>query len=202
VPAAWSTGAEEVSHGCRRYAIPQLVADLKQIVARSADEHAILAGVRPLVRRAALSAAGWLDKRIYEVHPDVGYGVYLLHEEPDHTLAVLAVSWLPQHGIQAHDHGTWAVVAGVDGPERNVFYERIDDRSRPGYAELGKIGEKVFGVGDVIAMPAGTIPSVWNDTDALTVSLHVYDKHIDHTGRSQFDPDARTESPFIVPVMS
>ena len=42
------------------------------------------------------------------------------------------------------------------------------------------------------------IHSVVNETDQVTVSLHVYGKHLNYTGRSQFDPEQNTESPFIV----
>ena len=131
-----------------------------------------------------------------------GFGVHLIHEEPDHTVAVLALSWLPNRGAPPHDHGTWAVVAGVDGPEKNEFFERTDDRSRPGHAELKKIGEKVCGVGDVVALPKGTIHSVWNETDGVTLSLHIYGKHINFTGRSQFDLKTQTETPFVVKMQN
>ena len=47
--------------------------------------------------------------------------VHVLHEESDHRLAVFAVSWLPGRGVPPHDHGTWAIVVGVDGPEKNLF---------------------------------------------------------------------------------
>ncbi|MGI9026599.1 MAG: hypothetical protein ACR2GP_13675 [Burkholderiaceae bacterium] len=181
-----------------RYSIPQLVIDLEQVCAQSDNEREILREIRPLVRRAALSSATWLEDRMYHADTAQGFGVYLLHEEPDHMLAVLAVSWLPHRGAPPHDHGTWAVIAGVDGPETNSFFERADDRSRPGYAELNKLGEKRCGVGDVLAVPGGMIHSVWNETDAVTVSLHVYGKHINYTGRSQFDPEKQTETPFIV----
>ena len=180
------------------YSIDQLVADLRQICAELKDERDILIRARPLARRAALSKATWLEDRMCQADPDQGFGVYLLQEEHDHTLAVLAVSWLPNRGTPPHDHGTWALVAGVDGPEKNEFFERVDDRSRPGYADLKKIGEKVFEVGDVAAMPTGTIHSVWNETDKVTMSLHIYGKHINFTGRSQFDPEKRTETPFIL----
>lgn len=181
-----------------RYPISQLVADLKQVCVQSKDEREVLSSVRPLARRAALSKAAWLDDRMYRTDAAQGFGVHLLHEEPDHTLAVLALSWLPHRGTPPHDHGTWAVVAGVDGLEKNEFFERADDRSRPGHAELNKVGEKVCGVGDVLAMPPGMIHSVWNETDAVTVSLHIYGKHINFTGRSQFDLEKRMETPFIV----
>ncbi len=182
------------------YSIHKLLNDLRQICAESKDERDILSRARPLARRAALSKANWLEDRMYQADPDQGFGVYLLHEERDHTLAVLAVSWLPNRGTPPHDHGTWALVAGVDGHEKNEFFERVDDRSRLGYAELKKIGEKVFKVGNVVAMPTGTIHSVWNETDKVTVSLHIYGKHVNFTGRSQFDPEKRTETPFILKV--
>jgi predicted metal-dependent enzyme (double-stranded beta helix superfamily) len=181
-----------------RYSISELAGDLKQVCAQFKDEREIISSIRPLVRRAALSKATWLEDRMYHASSDQGFGVYLLHEEPDHTLAILAVSWLPQRGAPPHDHGTWAVIAGVDGPEKNEFFERTDDRSRKGHAELKKVGEKVCDVGDVVAMPRGMIHGVWNETDVVTVSLHVYGKHINYTGRSQFDLEGQTETPFIV----
>jgi predicted metal-dependent enzyme (double-stranded beta helix superfamily) len=185
-----------------RYSISQLVSDLKQVCAQLKDEREILSHVRPLARRAALSKATWLEDRMYRADPAQGFGVYLLHEEPGHTLPILVVSWLPNRGAPPHDHGTWAVIAGVEGPEKNEFFERTDDRSRPGHAELKKVGEKVCGVGDVVALPRGMIHGVWNETDAVSVSLHIYGKHINYTGRSQFDVEKQTETPFIVKMAS
>jgi predicted metal-dependent enzyme (double-stranded beta helix superfamily) len=180
------------------YSIAQLVADLREICAQTRDEREILSRARPLARRAALAKESWLAARMYQADPEQGFGVHLLHEEPDHTLAIVAVSWLPNRGTPPHDHGTWALVAGVDGPEMNKFSERVDDRTRPGHAELKKIGEKVFGVGEVLAMPTGGIHVVWNETDKVTLSLHIYGRHINFTGRSQFDQEKQTETPFIL----
>ena len=182
------------------YSIAQLAADLRQVARESDKERDILKAVRELARRAAESKDTWVERRMYQADETQGFGVHLLHEEADHTLAILALSWLPHRGAPPHDHGTWAVVVGVDGPEKNEFFERADDRRRAGYAELRKVGEKVCGEGDVLAMPKGVIHSVWNDTDAVTLSLHIYGKHVNHTGRSQFDPHNRTETPFIVKI--
>lgn len=180
------------------YSIAQLACDLKKICALAADEREILNRVRPLARRAAQAKDAWLDARMYEADVEQGFGVHLLHEEPDHTLAIFAVSWLPNRGTPPHDHGTWVVVAGVDGPETNQFFERVDDQSRPGYAELRKIGEKIFDFGEIIAMPTGGIHAVWNETDKVTLSLHIYGKHLNFTGRSKFDLETKTETPFIL----
>jgi predicted metal-dependent enzyme (double-stranded beta helix superfamily) len=143
--------------------LAQFVTDLRRITSEGRDEKQVLLALRPLVHRFALSGT-WLEPRYYKADTDQGVGVHVLHEEPDHTLAVFAASWLPGRGVPPHDHGTWAIVVGVDGREKNVFWERVDDRSRAGFAEVRQVGEKVFGPGDVLVMPAGMIHSVRNES--------------------------------------
>ncbi len=179
------------------YTLDEFVAELRAITARTRDDRKIIAQVRPLARRLAL-AKTWLKPEHYQCNADQGFGVHLLHEEPDHTLAVFAVSWLPGRGAPPHNHGTWAVVAGVDGPEENAFWDRTDDRSRDGYAELSKRAEKVFLEGEVVALEPDHIHSVMNRSDRVTVSLHTYGMHVNHTGRSQYDVENNLEIPFHV----
>lgn len=181
------------------YTLEQFVDDLRRAAANDRGEPEVIAAVRPLARRFAL-ADSWRDPSLYRADPEQGFGAHLLHEEPDHRLAVFAVSWLPARGAPPHDHGTWAIVVGVDGTERNVFFERTDDRSLPGHAQLRQLGERVLGPGEVLAMPAGTIHGVTNDSAQTTLSLHVYGKHINFTRRSQFDLAQHSERPFIVKV--
>jgi predicted metal-dependent enzyme (double-stranded beta helix superfamily) len=179
------------------YTVQQFVADLRRLSGEHRDERRLLAELEPLVQRFALSRT-WLERHLYDADPRQGFGIHVLHEEPDHTLAVFAASWLPGRGTPPHDHGTWGIVVGVDGPETNVFWARTDDGSQPGHAELRQVGRKVFQPGEVLAMPAGTIHSVSNESEQITVSLHVYGKHTNFTERSQFDPDRRTRAPFIL----
>src|SRR6185436_18756918 len=114
------------------YTLQEFIGDLRRITSEATDEGTVLSRVRPLAKRAAL-ARSWLTPELYSANQEQGYGVNVLHVEPDNTLFVAAVSWLPGRGAAPHNHGTWAVVVGVDGPERNIFWERIDDCSRPGY---------------------------------------------------------------------
>jgi hypothetical protein len=37
-----------------------------------------------------------------------------------------------------------------------------------------------------------------NESESVTVSLHVYGTHVNHTTRSRFDPDTHTESEFLI----
>lgn len=182
------------------YGLDRFIADLRTVAARTSDPRDAVARVTPLAQGLALDG-GWVTPRYYRCDEEQGFGVHLLHEEADHTLAVFAVAWLPGRGAPPHNHGTWAVVAGVDGPEKNVFWKRIDDGTRPGYAEIRRQGEKVFGPGEVVSFQPDHIHSVVNETDRVTLSLHVYGTHVNYTVRSTFDHERKTEQPFKVREM-
>jgi predicted metal-dependent enzyme (double-stranded beta helix superfamily) len=177
----------------------RFVRELWAITTAARSPGAIIAALRPLVREFALSRS-WVQPRHYECDVEQGFGVHVLHEEVDQTLWVVAFSWLPGRGAPPHDHRTWAVVAGVEGLEKNTYWRRLDDGRRPGHAELSLVGEEVVGPGDVVAFLPDAIHSVTNETDRVTLSLHVYGRNLNRVGRSQFDPEKQTESPFIVAV--
>ena len=179
------------------YSLTEFVEDLRTITAEETDANMILLRVSPLAERLALSKE-WLQPEHYECDEEQGFTAHLLHEEEDHTLAVFAISWLPGRGAPPHNHGTWAVVSGVDGQEKNIFYKRLDDASRPGYAKVVWNGERSFGPGEVVSFMPHELHSVVNDTDHVTVSLHIYGRHLNYTGRSQFDIENNAEYPFII----
>ncbi len=56
----------------------------------------------------------------------------------------------------------------------------------------------MFEEGEVVALEPDHIHSVMNRSDRVTVSLHTYGMHVNHTGRSQFDLERNLEIPFTV----
>lgn len=181
------------------YDLPQFVAELRAITASETDERRIVQQVAPLAGRLA-GNPHWVKPEYYECCPDQGFGVHLLHEDDDHRNAVFVVSWLPQRGIKPHNHNTWAVVAGIDGAETETLWRRKDDRTRAGHAELEACGRGVVHAGDLSCLLSDDIHSVWNDGDRTSISLHVYGRHLNYTGRSQFDPDSNREDRLVVKV--
>jgi len=179
------------------YTLDTFVADLRAAAASASKPAEVLARVRPLAVRLAADRS-WVSPEHYRTDPEQGFLIHLLHEEPNHDLAVMALAWLPGRGTPPHDHGTWAIVVGVDGEELNEYWRRVDDRQQAGYAELEKVSERVCREGDVVQMLPGAIHSVTNVGTKVALSLHVYGRHINHTGRSQFDVAAKTETPFWV----
>jgi predicted metal-dependent enzyme (double-stranded beta helix superfamily) len=178
------------------FSIARLVSELRAARATACDERDMLARVGPWVHHAAATRSDWLRPDMCVPDADQGFGICVLHEEVDHQLAVLVASWLPDRGTPPHDHGTWAVVAGLEGTERNTLWKRLDDGARPGYAEIVKVGERALGPGGVLVMPAGAIHSVWNDGKRVAMSLHIYGQHVNYTQRSRFDPARRSTSPY------
>lgn len=179
------------------YNLERFIDDLRRIVATAADEASLLAQVAPLAKRV-VAERGWLRADMYSADPQLGFGTSLLHVEADQSLFVVVDSWLPGRGVPPHDHDTWAVVVGVEGSERNIFWQRLDDATRPGYAELQRLDEQCIAPGQVLAMPSGSIHSVINETSHTSLSFHVYGRHLNHTARRQFDPERNLELPFII----
>jgi predicted metal-dependent enzyme (double-stranded beta helix superfamily) len=177
--------------------LKQFVGELRAITARTQDARAIIERVQPLLLDLA-SAGTWLAPAHYTCDEEQGFGAHLLHEEADHTLAIIVGAWLPGRGAPPHNHGTWALVAGVEGVESNAFWTRMDDGARPGHAELRCRGHRPLGPGEVIAFQPDTIHSVVNETERISLSLHVYGMHVNHAERSRFDPEARTERAFTI----
>ncbi len=181
------------------YSLGHYIDDLRKITAETADEDEILRRVGPLAQRVVADKS-WLQAKYYETDEEQGFGVHLLHEEPDHSLAVLLVNWLPGRGTPPHDHGTWAVVAGIEGVERNIRFHRLDDGARPDYARLEVKHEFDANEGDLVCMKTGGIHQVNNQTERMTLSLHTYGRHINHTRRSQFNLDTNERKEFLVRI--
>jgi predicted metal-dependent enzyme (double-stranded beta helix superfamily) len=179
------------------YALDQFVADLQTAAANINDTKALLKHLKPKVEALAQSPdlLARVDKTIDAAQ---GFSFNLLHEEPDHSLAVSLFSWSPRFATPVHDHRTWGIVVGVIGDEVNVFYRRNDDGQTDGHAELSQLSEISLKPGEALLLMPDIIHAVRNDSDEVSVSLHVYGKHINHTGRSRYDADKQTIAPWVV----
>jgi predicted metal-dependent enzyme (double-stranded beta helix superfamily) len=179
------------------FTLNEFVHQLRSIAVENDDVTDIIKRVRPLAQRLAASP-DLLARCNREADPVQGFGFQTLHEEPDHTLAIAVLSWLPGRGTPPHDHGTWGVVVGVEGDEVNDFWKRVDDGTEAGHCELEHLYKKTFKPGEVIALLPYIIHSVRNDTSKLSLSLHIYGKHVNFTERSQFDIEKKTVMPWKV----
>lgn len=181
------------------YSVEDYVTDIRAIVAEESSQAAITERIKPLALRLC-SDPHWVTDAHRSIDADQGFGVHLLHEEDNHDLAVFVLAWAPGRGLAAHNHKTWAVVAPIDGEEYETSYRRLDDGSRAGFADLEVSHQETLKPGTVSCCMPEDIHSVHNTGSEVGIALHTYGRHLNHTGRSIFDVEAKTETPCIVAV--
>src|SRR5258705_4883305 len=113
----------------------KFIDDLRAIWAAETDNRRRMETAKPvlekLVKDQSLKAhsANWPSTE--------GGKNLLLYVDPDHGFAVNAVVRVPGRTGKAHDHGdAWVLYGVLDGSESLERYDRIDDGSRPGHAEV------------------------------------------------------------------
>lgn len=108
--------------------------------------------------------------------------VYRLSEEIDGRYALYISAGLPGKAQPPHDHTTWAIIAGIAGNERNVFYRReaTDAPARDRLHETGR--------GDVVA--GGSVTLLPDDVHTIELigeepglHLHFYGLALDRLNR-------------------
>jgi predicted metal-dependent enzyme (double-stranded beta helix superfamily) len=111
------------------------IADLRGIWAAEADDRRRMERAKPLLERLVRDdrlkehSASWPSTE--------GYKNLLLYVDPDHHFVINAVVRVPGRTGSVHDHAdAWVLYGVLDGTESLERYERIDDGSRPGYAEV------------------------------------------------------------------
>src|SRR5260221_716704 len=115
--------------------LEKFIADLRTVWSAEADNQRRMERAKPLleqlVKDAGLKAhsASWPSTK--------GYKNLLLYVYPDHHFAINAVVRAPGRTGSVHDHAdAWVLYGVLDGSESLERYERVDDGSRPAYAEV------------------------------------------------------------------
>jgi predicted metal-dependent enzyme (double-stranded beta helix superfamily) len=93
--------------------------------------------------------------------------------------------------IPPHDHGVWEALAIYSGRVSHTVYQRNDDGSKSGYADLTVVDDRVLGKADfaLVAMPAEIhgFTALDDDTFSVTVVGGQY-----KPDRHYFNPEEKT----------
>ena len=132
-------------------AVQDLIKQTKSYLNQGVDRESLNQVMLALVELASHKEWWCLDK--YEEPSDDNLqNRYLIHKEPDDGYALYLNVMKPGKKIVAHDHTTWACIAGVVGTETNFIYERLDDGSVPGKATLKQSDTILVGPGSGVAL--------------------------------------------------
>jgi len=181
------------------YTLEQLATDMETLVARECGHARIVAAAEPLLAR--FLAAGTLPEAYCRpatarmATAQQGFTLYRLHRGPRDCFNIMVAVWPAGGTTGVHDHaGKWV----VEGVYRNILhtarYRRLDDGSRPGYAELRETAVVDLHPGDVshVLSPDQDIHDFTNTTDTPVVSVHIYGGDISRETLNHFDPAAKT----------
>ena len=182
-----------------REAIAACIDDVRALVAGGGVTRETLAAIK--TRLLALAARDDLFEPgrfpVLDAHAGDYSTIYRLAEDDDHGFALFAVGQRKGKMAPPHDHTTWAVIAGVAGEERNRFYERLDDGTVAGRAEICETGEQSVTAGSGVALMPEDIHSIHCLSDAPTLVLHLYGRSIAHLPeRKKFNMAEGTYSRF------
>jgi predicted metal-dependent enzyme (double-stranded beta helix superfamily) len=163
-------------------AVQACIDNAKAILARDGVNRDSLAAVKAhLLLLAAHDDlfAAW-NFPILDDHAGGHSTIYRLTEDDDHSFAMFAVAQRKGNMAPPHDHTTWAMIAGVEGVEVNRFYERLDDGSVSGRAQIRETCEEAVEKGTGVALMPDDIHSIHCLCDEPTLALHFYGCSIAH----------------------
>ncbi|MDQ3828966.1 MAG: cysteine dioxygenase family protein [Candidatus Tectomicrobia bacterium] len=184
----------------RGYSLDEFVHDMEALLETGAEQGHIFA-----------QGAAWLERLIqnpecippeYRVPvgkgPRPNHGSYVLHRSPN-GLLVTAVVWGPGDHTGPHDHHTWGMIGVMNNTLQETRFRRLDDGSRPDYAQLEKDRVSFFKPGEVSLLIPGVdeIHQMDNPSDRPTVEIHVYGKDLAGLQRCRFNAETGSVRPFM-----
>ena len=113
----------------------KFIADLRTIWAAQPDDQRRMEAAKPLLERLVLDPA--LKAHSASWPSTEGRKNLLLYVDPDHHFVINGVVRVPGRTGSVHDHAdAWVLYGVLDGSESLERFDRVDDGSRSGYAEV------------------------------------------------------------------
>jgi predicted metal-dependent enzyme (double-stranded beta helix superfamily) len=121
-----------------------------------------------------------------------GYGSWRLYTDPNHLFCIRPTHQGSTTSRQPHDHGElgWAVYGILVGETVQQIYERLDDGSEPGRAQLRPLAPIRQRAGEVIIIPVGAPHAIIARTENWSVVIR--SREMETAWRNWYDADAGT----------
>jgi predicted metal-dependent enzyme (double-stranded beta helix superfamily) len=140
---SWSSQREPVST-----AIEATMADAR----RAIDTHGVtdkaMSQIQEALSRLAQTPGLMERAELRELHDSAAMGVDMLASESTDGICLYLVRFAPNTETPVHDHLTWGVVHVLEGQDRYVRWNRLDDGEVSDHATLRVAEERTMGPGD------------------------------------------------------
>ncbi len=181
----------------REYTLESFIQDIDRVTRLESDPGTVVKQLAPLLQRL-VSHSDWVPRQ-YRQRGQNAYGRYMLHRAPNFNIT--AIVWGPGDMAKAHNHETWGLIGVLENEIQETRFSRLDDRSKPGYAELQvkEVLKNRAGMVSCLVPPDDDIHEMNNVTNQNTVEIHVYGRDLAGLQRLRFDPAKKTTACFASP---
>jgi len=174
--------------------LDKFIADLRAIWAANADNQSRMEKAKPALEKFVMDPA--LKAHSAEWPSTEGHKNLLLYVDPDYDFVINAVVRVPGRKGSIHDHAdAWVLYGLLDGTESLERYDRIDDGSRPGHAEV-KLSSVTTGTqGKVDLVPPRAIHAEQGgDTRSVAIIVRSQKLGQGTVLQGRYDPAAKTRT--------
>jgi predicted metal-dependent enzyme (double-stranded beta helix superfamily) len=180
-----------------REALRALHEAVSAAIAAGGEPEAIIDGLRQPFG-AFLKSDGWLPEPCRRPIPGKAASYALLRSrDPEYVLFSMV---LPAgESTKVHNHLAWGLIGLWQGQQFEVQYRRIDDGSRPDYAELAETQRQTLERSDVTRLlpPVDDIHIITTLSDVPSISIHLLGNDLGRISRQLFYPEERRAETFI-----
>ncbi|HLP87732.1 MAG TPA: cupin [Nostocaceae cyanobacterium] len=166
------------------YRLYRFLTEVEDVLNHVENESLFLPKIQLLVRRLVINSY-WVNSQFLEPDPQTGNSVLLLYDELGFPLTIQTVTFAPGTISNIHNHGTWGIVAVLQGEEKNSIWQRTNNPDFP--HQIKPTGEINLTAGDIISLASGAIHQVEAVGDKPTVTFNLYGE-TDPKQRWEFDP--------------
>ena len=156
------------------------------------DEWDRLPQIRMRVRQLVMNSY-WVRTQCTDPSSQTGVGVLPLYDEIGYPLTVQNETTLPGIMSPIHNHGTWGVVAVINGKEEHTFWRRSPNSDSP--YRIERVGRKVLNPGEILSFMPNAIHQVRAIASQPTLTFCLYGD-TQPRSRFKFDPVTHTAKHF------
>jgi predicted metal-dependent enzyme (double-stranded beta helix superfamily) len=170
-------------------AVQKFIASARQLCAEEKDPDKRWQSMTPLLQELLADPAVREQSKNWPTCSQSDRAQNLLfYEDPEYKFVINGLIKAPKSRTQIHDHAhNWTLYGVLDGTETIERYERVDDRSRPDFAEIRKTVNVKVGAGKIDLVPPYEIHAE-ESGDERTVAIIIRAEKAGGFLQGRYDP--------------